>query len=159
VEQAERLELAFQAPGAEALTVTATRAEAGWSSTPEAIEPAKLATLIDELSRLRAQKILADAMGEPELRELGLAPPNVRLTVSGEKGELARVEIGVAKGSEGVVARSGGGPTVYLLAGSAADFLPLSVEALRSRFRVEAPAAEAAEAPAAAPDAPEAASP
>jgi hypothetical protein len=125
--------------------VTATRGEQGWSSTPEAVEPAKLATMIDELSRLRADKILADAMGEAELRELGLAPPHARFTVSGEQGQLAQVDLGVSKGEDGLFARSSSGSTVYLLAAHLADVLPPSLEALRSGFLVTAEPAESAE--------------
>jgi hypothetical protein len=142
LDQAERLEIAFQPPGQAAVTVTATRGEQGWSSTPDAVEPAKLATMIDELSRLRANKILADSMGEAELRELGLAPPNVRFTVSGEEGQLAQVDLGVSKGSDGLVARSSGGAAVYLLASHMGDVLPVSLEALRNNF-IAKPASEA----------------
>jgi hypothetical protein len=134
LDQAERLEIAFQPPGQAAVTVTAIRGEQGWSSTPDAVEPAKLATMIDELSRLRANKILADSMGEAELRELGLAPPNARLTVSGEPGQLAQVDLGVSKGADGLVARSSSGSTVYLLASHLGDVFPVSLEALRSGF-------------------------
>ena len=90
--------------------------------------------MIDELSRLRASRILADAMGEAELRELGLAPPNARLTVTGESGQLAQVDLGSVRGSDGVVARSVGSETVYLLATTVAEYLPVNLEALRSRF-------------------------
>ena len=45
-----------------------------------------------------------------------------------------------------MVARATGGPTVYLLAPTLADYLPVSLEALRSRFLEKA---EAAGAPAA----------
>ena len=132
--KAERLEIVFQPPGEAAVTVTSLRGDEGWSSTPEAVEPEKLANLIDELSRLRATKILADAMGETELRELGLAPPRASFTVSAEAGPLTQVDLGIVRGSDGVVARATGGPMVYLLAPSVADVLPVSLEALRSRF-------------------------
>jgi hypothetical protein len=101
--------------------------------------------MIDELSRLRATKILADAMGETELRELGLAPPSARFTVSGKSGSLAQVDLGIVKGSDGVIARSTGGSAVYLLAPTAADVLPVSLEALRSRFLAKPEPAEGAQ--------------
>ena len=152
---AERLEIVFQPAGEAALTLSATRDDEGWSSSPEAIAPVKLATMIDELSRLRANRILADAMGEAELRQLGLAPPNARFTVSSKSGQLAQVDIGVVRGSDGVVARAPAGPTVYLLAPTLADYLPVNLEALRSRFLAKSGAAEA---PAASDEAAESAS-
>jgi hypothetical protein len=153
LDQAERLEIVFQPPGQAAVTVTAIRGDEGWSSTPEAVEPVKLASMIDELSRLRAQRILADSMGEAELRELGLAPPHVRFTVSGKEGQLAQVDLGVIKESEGVVARASSGAAVYLLAPQLADVLPPSLEALRSGFLVKSePAAGAEPEPAPEPD-------
>jgi len=144
-DQAERLEIVFQPPGEATVTVTAVRGDEGWSSTPDAVEPARLASMIDELSRLRATKILADAMGETELRELGLAPPSARFTVSGKSGSLAQVDLGIVKGSDGVIARSTGGSAVYLLAPTAADVLPVSLEALRSRFLAKPEPAEGAQ--------------
>jgi hypothetical protein len=144
-EQAERLEIAFQPPGEAAVTITALRGDEGWSSTPEAIDERRLEALIDELSRLRATRILADAMGESELRELGLAPPAARFTVSGKQGSLAQVDLGIVRGSDGVVAQSSGGASVYLLAPSVADVMPVSLEALRSRFLAKPEPAEGAE--------------
>ena len=154
---AQRLEIAFQPAGAAALTLTATHGDEGWTSTPEAVEPAKLATMIDELSRLRGAKILADSMGEAELHGVGLAPPNVRFTVTGKSGQLAQVDLGVVRGSDGVIARAAGSETVYLLAPTVADYLPVSLDALRNRFvkkpgDVKASAQPDAE-PAGAPDA------
>ena len=146
-EQAERLEIVFQPPGQAAVTITALRGDAGWSSTPEAIEAERLATLIDELSRLRANRILADAMGDAELRELGLAPPAARFTVSGKPASLAQVDLGIVRGSDGVIARASGGDAVYLLAPSVADVLPVSLDAMRSRFLARAGAGGRPDAP------------
>jgi hypothetical protein len=101
--------------------------------------------MIDDLSRLRAKQILADEMGEAERRELGLAPPRARFTVSGKEGPLAQVDLGIVKGSDGVIAQPSGGGAVYLLAPSVADGLPVSLEALRSRFLAKPEAEEAAE--------------
>ena len=153
-DQAERLEIVFQPPGEAAVTITAVRGDEGWSSTPDTVEREKLASMIDELSRLRAKQILADAMGETELRELGLAPPSARFTVSGKSGSLAGVDLGYLRGTDGVIARPSGGGAVYLLAPTAADVLPVSLEALRSRFLARPEPAESAE-PADEPAAPE----
>jgi hypothetical protein len=142
---ARRLELVFQPADEAEVTIAASLGDDGWSSTPESVEPAKLATLVDELSRLRASRILADSMSESELREHGLAPPGARLRVLGEDGALAEVEIGKRMGSDGVVARAGGASTVYLLGPTVADYLPVDLDALRNRFLVKPePAAEGA---------------
>jgi hypothetical protein len=140
---AEKLEIVFQPAGEAAVTVTATRGDEGWSATPEKVEPAKLATMIDELSRLRASRILADSMSEAELREKGLAPPAVRFRVLGGEGPLADVEIGALQGSDGVAARTAGVATVYLLAPTVADYLPVDLAALRGRFLEQPESAEA----------------
>jgi hypothetical protein len=144
-DQAERLEIVFQPPGETAVTITALRGDEGWISTPEAVEPEKLASMIDDLSRLRATKLLADAMGEAERRELGLLPPGARFTVSGKSGSLAQVDLGIVKGSDGVIAQSTGGEAVYLLSPSVAEVLPVSLEALRSRFLAKPEPAEPAD--------------
>ena len=130
----------------------------------------KLDTAIAELSRLRAQGIAADEMGEAELRAVGLAPPNVIVTVfgaapeggEGEAGEekpprkvLAEVQIGNVEGSEWIVARAAGDPTVYRLAYSLAEQIPVSLEAFRNRFRAAEGQAAEAKPEAAAPDAAE----
>ena len=146
-DQAEKLEIAFTPQNGAPVTVTASRAGTGWSSTPEAVEPAKLASMIDDLSRLRAKRILADSMSEAELREHGLTPPNARFVVSGKSGSLADVELGAVQASEGVVARSSGGAAVYLLDPNLADVLPVSLEALRANFLVKAEPAPGAENP------------
>ena len=62
----------------------------------------------------------------------------MRFTVTGKSGQLAQVDLGVVRGSDGVIARAAGSDTVYLLAPTVADYLPVSLEALRSRF-VEKP--------------------
>jgi len=133
LEDARELELRFETAGGEPVVLSATRSDDAWSSTPEAIDGARLATLVDELSRLRALRILADEMGEAELHQIGLSPPNARFTVTGKGGQLAQVDVGLVR-PEGVVARAAGAPTVYLLAPTVADYLPESAEALRTRF-------------------------
>jgi hypothetical protein len=60
------------------------------------------------------------------------------------------------QGADGVVARRAGEPAVYLLAPTVADYLPVSVDALRNRFLVEEKPPEEPEDPQA-PGAPEAA--
>jgi hypothetical protein len=144
---AKRVEIAFQrrmssAEGDAPLELVATRSETSWVAEPEDFQPGKLASLVSELSRLRADDILADAMGPEELAALGLSPPNVRIRVYGEAEEpLAEVLLGGARDDGRVAAQAAGNPMVFALDESVAEYVPLSLDAFRSRFRrTEAPA-------------------
>lgn len=154
---AQAIDFFFQPASGDPVAIRASRGESGWSSTPEAFAAGKLDAAVEALSRLRARDIAADAMGEAELRALGLAPPNAIVTVFGKRPEgvavkegeeapplpiLAEVQIGNVEGSEWIAARAAGDPTVYRLAYALAEQLPVSLDAFRNRFR----AAEAAEA-------------
>ena len=138
VTDAERVELLFQPEGAEPVTVTLSRGEAGWSSAPEEMAPDRIENLVDELSELEAEDILADAMGAEERRGLGLDPPRVTIRVYAGQGDeekrVAEVQLGSYRGSKGVVAQTPGDPTVYQLARSVAEFVPVSLDAFRNRF-------------------------
>jgi hypothetical protein len=142
----------FQAPKGDPVAIHAERGTDGWTSTPEAFAPARLESIVAELSRLRAEDIVADSMGDAELRALGLAPPNAIITVLGspeapaadadadaaEKPAapvLAEVQIGDVEGSEWIAARAAGDPTVYRLPYSLAEQLPVSLDSFRNRFR------------------------
>jgi len=162
VGDAHALDFFFQPPTGDPVAIHAVRSDAGWSSSPEAFANGRLDSIVAELSRLRAQDIAADEMGEAELRALGLAPPNAIITVFGKPGEadaapgdeaadekpaapiLAEVQIGHVEGSEWIAARAVGDPTVYRLPYALAEQLPVSVDAFRNRFRaVEGEAAPA----------------
>ncbi len=138
---ARRLELAFHTEQGESVTITATRGEDGWQAGPEPMARERIRALVDELSQLRAAGILADAAGPDELRELGLEPPTVALTVYGDAQDasepLARVRIGVFPGDRGIVAQSVGDPVIYLLEDALAEHIPVSLEAFRNRFLAE----------------------
>jgi hypothetical protein len=117
------------------------------------MEPEAIRTLVDELSRLRARDILADAMGPDELRGVGLEPPNATLLVRGEDANatLAEVRLGVVRDGGGIVAQSAGNPMVFELDPALDEYVPASLDAFRSRFasKPEPPPADAsAEAPA-----------
>jgi len=159
---ATRLEMVFRDEAGEPVPVTATRGEAGWTGEPEPIAAGKAGLMISELSRLRADDILADALGEDERAAYGLAPPRAEFRVYGaaEEGEgeaegegepalLAEVHLGVLRGDDGVVARRPDRPEVYLLDYGVAEYLPVSLQAFRNRFVSEAepeePAAAEAE--------------
>ena len=107
----------------------------------------KLARLVSELSRLRAEDIAAEEVGEQELRGLGLSPPNVILSVFGEAPrdsaevdepgsapKLAEVHLGGSYGPDGIIARAAGDPVVYRLDYELAEHIPDSLEAFRNRF-------------------------
>jgi hypothetical protein len=140
-DDARRVEIALRDAAGGELLLTATRGEDGeWSSAPEAIDPDRIRTLVDELARLRARDILAESMGPEELRGLALDPPNASFVVRGEDAgsALAEVRIGVLRQGGGVVAQAAGNPTVFELDPVLAEYLPLSLDALRARF-VEKP--------------------
>jgi len=149
-EDARRVEMAFRDPAGSTLAVTATRGEdEQWSSAPEAIDPERLRTLVDELARLRARDILADSMGPEELRGLALEPPNASLVVRGEdEAALAEVRIGVVRDGGGIAAQAAGNPAVFELDPVLAEYVPVSLDALRERFvaKPEEAAGSAAEA-------------
>jgi hypothetical protein len=144
--EAKRLELVFhtESGGAsESVTVHATRDGGEWSSEPEKLDPAKLRRMVEELSRLEAQDVLADEMGSDELRQLGLDPPELTIRVygeateeGGEEGEkpLAEVRIGALQGSKGIPAQRADRPTVFELDHALSEHVPVSLEALRNRF-------------------------
>lgn len=135
---AERVELRFRPEEGDPLTVTLARGEEGWSSEPEPMAEDRIESLVDELSRLRAEDILADSVGAAERAGLGLDPPRVTISVhGGEEGAeapLARVLVGAYRGSQGIVAQAEGDPVVYQLAASVAEFVPVTLDAFRNRF-------------------------
>lgn len=148
---ATRLEMVFRDEAGEPVTITATRGEGGWTGEPEPIAAGKAGLMISELSRLRADDILADALGEDERAAYGLAPPRAVFRVygaaeeAGDEGEaegepalLAEVHLGELRGDEGVVARRPDRSEVFLLEYGVAEYLPVSLQAFRNRFASEA---------------------
>jgi hypothetical protein len=143
---ARRVELVFAQGEGAPVAITATRdAEGAWSSEPEAMDPARIPALVDELSRLRARGILADSMGAPELRGIGLDPPHAKLVVTGEGGApLAEVRLGALREGGALLAQAAGQGAVYELDPAVALVLPASLEAFRRDFVAKPPEAEAA---------------
>ena len=83
---ANRIELTFQQDGGKPPVVVALdRGEAGWTSKAEPLVPGKAARLAAELSHLRAAGIVSDHATEAELKQHGLAPPQVTVRVLGTK--------------------------------------------------------------------------
>jgi hypothetical protein len=147
---ATRLEMVFQSGAGrdvseEPVTITATRGTAGWTSTPERFRPGAIATLVSELSRLRADDIVAESMGPDELNAVQLAPASVVYRVYGGAPEaedaaerkLAEVAIGAVRAGDGVLARTGGNETVFQFDYALAERIPVSLEAFRNRFVAE----------------------
>ncbi len=147
IADARQLDLFFQPEVGDPVAITAIRGDAGWSASPEAVAPDKLARIVSELSRLRAVDIAADEVGAQELRDFGLSPPNVILSVFGEAPpegaetpepgvapKLAEVQIGSSHGPDGIIARAAGDPIVYRLDYELAEDIPVSLEAFRNRF-------------------------
>jgi hypothetical protein len=144
---AQTVELAFRVPAenqAEAVVIRLERGEAGWTSSPEMMQPGRAARLVSELSRLEARDIVADRLEAAELEALGLAPPQTVVRVlgkpaeaGGEAPELAEVELGVLDPERGIAARTPERETVYRLDPALAEHVPVSLEAFRERFRSE----------------------
>ncbi|MFO0691679.1 MAG: DUF4340 domain-containing protein [Myxococcota bacterium] len=137
-----RLELDFAGGG----EVVLTRGEAGWSAEGREIEPDAVSSLADALTTLRAEQIVADAMGPAELASLGLAAPAVRLALKTAEGAGADVvlELGRLDPERGLFARRADEPVVYALAAALAETLPLDLAAFDERYgrRPEPPASD-----------------
>lgn len=139
---AAKLELAFASETAdtqEAVVILATRGDQGWTSTPERVQPGKLARLVSELSRLQASDIVAEALDDEGLAQLGLSPPAtvVRVFAAEEGGEeplLAELFFGRVDPDRGVFVRVPGRDTVYAIGAGIAEHVPVSLEAFRNRF-------------------------
>jgi hypothetical protein len=138
---AVRFELIFPADGeAATLLVSGERGEEGWTTTPEAMAAGRVSRLITELSELDAIDIAADAMGDDELRGMGLSPPAVTLRAFADaEGEeallLAEIYLGSSDPERGIAAQRAGEDVVYWLDFDLAEHLPVSREAFVNRFR------------------------
>jgi hypothetical protein len=145
---------AAEAQSAEATVITGERGEGGWKTEPEPMQPGKASRLVSEVSRLRAQTILAESMGESELAALGLAPPAAVVRVwaepeqeGAEAPKVAEIHLGRPDAERGIPARVPERDTVYLLDGALAEHVPVSLEAFRERFVGEAGEPEPAQSP------------
>jgi hypothetical protein len=141
VSAAGRFELAFRGAGEEGpRVITGELGLEGWTTSPEAMAAGKASQMVSELSRLKATDIVADAMGEEELRAVGLSPPLATIRVfAKEEGEqaapLAEVRLGSADPERGIAAQRSGDPVIYRLDYAVAETVPISGEAFSNRFR------------------------
>lgn len=159
---AERFELIFpdlaaaRQGASEVVTITGTRTDEGWETTPEPMAAGLAARMVAELSRLDAAGIAADEVGPQELAGLGLSPPHATIRVYGkpevpegtagaDEGAaalLADLQLGVQDGDR-IIARRADRPTIFRLDAAKAEDVPVSLEAFRNRFvSKEAPAEE-----------------
>lgn len=154
----ERIELEFPS----APPIVLSRGGDGWTAAERDVEPDQVATLADSLATLRAEAIVADAMGEAELAGVGLAPPAVRIRLqAGGSGAAtasgatsgpadaahapAAIELGRLDPARGLFARRVDEPIVYALAASLAETLPLDLAAFETRYgKRDAAASDAA---------------
>jgi hypothetical protein len=120
---AERVDLFFQQPAGDPVSIVAQRQGSDWASSPEEMDPDRILPMVSELSRLSASEILAESMGDEELVALELSPPNTIFSVRGAVPEgdegvvaptLAELRIGRIQ-AEGVVVQRPGDPIVYRL--------------------------------------------
>ncbi len=133
---AQRVELSFHSAVGETVTVSLTREGDGWASSAEPVEPEIVKVLVDELSDLRADDIIAEELGPAELEAMGFDPPRVVIEIYGEEDSaesLAEIHLGVAFGS-GVSARTPDRETIFLLETALADAIPTDLESYRKRF-------------------------
>ena len=138
---AERVELFFQQEAGDPVAISASKDAGQWTSSPEAMVPDMISDLVSTFSRLRAETILADEVGQEELSGLGLSPPNAALSVFGAPADdaavaalLTEIHIGQLDVPEGIVARVAGSPIIYRLDYELADQIPISLDAFRNRF-------------------------
>ncbi|MFP8882401.1 MAG: DUF4340 domain-containing protein [Myxococcota bacterium] len=136
---AKRVEFGFLTQAGETIAISAAKGDDGWTATPDEFEADKLATLVTELSRLRAESTLADELGPDELAAIGLEPPQASITVYGEDdtAPLAEVRLGTSR-AEGIPAQIPGNSTVFRLAPAVGENLPLNHEALKNHFLAKA---------------------
>jgi hypothetical protein len=133
---AQRVELGFHRAVGETVTVSLTREGDGWASSAEPVESEIVKVLVDVLSDLLADDIIAEELGPAELEAMGFDPPKVVIEIYGEGDSaepLAEIHLGVAFGS-GVSARTPDRETIFLLETALTDAIPTGLESYRKRF-------------------------
>jgi hypothetical protein len=141
--EADELEIHFSADDdGEPVVVKARKGEDGWDGGERNLAPERLNSLLDELSHLKGDDIVAEQLGKDELAGLGFDPPRVTLVVLGRRStegfgvRLAELELGIADPDRGILARPPKGRKIYRLDWDRAEYLPVSQEAFDARFVV-----------------------
>jgi len=135
-DDARRVELGFHSAAGETVAVSVTRDGFGWVSNADPVQPEIMNVLVDVLSGLHADDIVAEELGPAELQAMGLDPAKAVLLVYGDGDpaeRLAEIHLGVAFGG-GVTARVPDRETIFLLDAALADLLPTDLEDYRERF-------------------------
>jgi hypothetical protein len=144
-EAAQRIELGFHSASGETVAIRMNLEEGGWTTDAGPVSPERIDVLVDVLSDLRADDILAEAFGPAELEAMKLDPPNTVLQVyaDGDSSEsLAEIHLGVSFG-DGITARVAGRDTVYRIDAAVAEALPVDLDDFRERFVVQPDPTEA----------------
>jgi hypothetical protein len=131
-----RVELGFHSAAGETVAVSVTREGDTWVSDADPVESEQLGALVDVLSRLRADDIIAEELGSEELRGMGLDPAKAVLAVYGDGDpaeRLAEIHFGVAFG-DGIAARTPDRDTIFSVGAALADAIPADLEDYRERF-------------------------
>lgn len=112
----------------------------GWVTTPEPMAPDRAAALVELLSQLDADDIVADSIDEAGQAALGLRPPRVRLRVWGDGASgasaplLADVAVGRLRPGLGLYAQRTGEEMVLLIDDALISEIPPDIEAFRAVF-------------------------
>jgi hypothetical protein len=149
-DDARRVELGFHSTTGETVAVSITHEDgAAWVSGADLVQSEQLGALVDVLSGLRADDIIAEELGPAELQAMGFDPAKVVLQVYGDGDpaeRLAEIHFGVAFG-DGVVARTPDRETIFLIDAAFAAAIPADLEDYRERFVAQPePATDAEEA-------------
>ena len=154
-DDARRVVLGFHSATEEAVAVSVTREDGAWVSDADLVQSEQLDVLVDVLSGLRADDIIAEELGPAELQAMGFEPAKVVLLVYGDGDPaepLAEIQLGVAFG-DGVAARTPDRETIFLIGAGLADAIPANLEDYRARFVAQPePATDAEEAVVAQPE-------
>ena len=139
-DDARRVELGFHSAAGETVAVSVTRDGFGWVSNADPVQPEIMNVLVDVLSGLHADDIVAEELGSAELQAMGFDPARVVLQIyaDGDPAErLVEIQLGVAFGG-GITARTPDRETIFLLDAALAAAFPADFEDYQERF-VEQP--------------------
>ncbi len=136
---AKRVEMGFLTAEGETIAATAAKSDDGWTVTPDEFVAGTVASMVTELSRLRAESILADELGPNELTAIGLDPPQASIVVYGDddNAPLAEIRMGTSR-HDGIPAQVPDNATVFKLAPGVGENVPLNHEALENHFLASA---------------------